>query len=45
MKLSNIARAVLIGVLSVFVFYCGLWVSSAAAIDKLRIGYGAPSVA
>jgi NitT/TauT family transport system substrate-binding protein len=45
MKLSNIIRKVLIGALSVFVFYCGLWVSSAAAIDKLRIGYGAPSVA
>ena len=29
----------------VFIVHCGLCTPSAAAADKLRIGYGAPSVA
>ena len=45
MKLLNNARAAFIGALFVFIVQCGLCTPDAVAADKLRIGYGAPSVA
>jgi hypothetical protein len=45
MKLLNNSRAAFIGALFVFIVPCGLCTPDAVAVDKLRIGYGAPSVA
>jgi NitT/TauT family transport system substrate-binding protein len=44
MKLRNNTTATFIGALFVFIVQCGLCTPNAAAVDKLRIGYGAPSV-
>ena len=44
MKLLNNTRAAFIGALFVFIVQCGLCTPNAIAVDKLRIGYGAPSV-
>ena len=45
MKLMSNTRAAFIGALFVVIVQCGLCMRNAAAVDKLRIGYGAPSVA
>ena len=42
--MSN-TRAAFIGALFGVIVQCGLCMRNAAAVDKLRIGYGAPSVA
>jgi NitT/TauT family transport system substrate-binding protein len=44
MKFLNNTRGAFIGALFVFIVQCGLCTPYAAAVDKLRIGYGAPSV-
>ena len=44
MKLLNNTRAAFIGALFAFIVQCGLCTPDAIAVDKLRIGYGAPSV-
>src|SRR5262249_44858339 len=45
MKLLNNAISAFIGALFVFIVQCSLCTPNAVAVDKLRIGYGAPSVA
>ena len=45
MKLMSNTRAAFIGALFVVIVQCGSCMRYAAAVDKLRIGYGAPSVA
>jgi NitT/TauT family transport system substrate-binding protein len=44
MKLLNNTSVASIGPLVVFILQCGLCTPNAAAVDKLRIGYGAPSI-
>jgi NitT/TauT family transport system substrate-binding protein len=44
MKPLNNTGAAFTGALFIFIVQCGLCMPNAAAVDKLRIGYGAPSV-